>query len=195
MGAEARCPADRQGNSHLMPRLPDSGDGRGSVWVDAVPVGFELVQELAAAGLLVGLADRRRRLTKAGERPEEPAVGLVPPPHVARATPPRLAEPVEAPVVAHPEVRVRLDVVAASRPSWAQASRKRGQCATTVATSSRRAPTGAASAVASATRASLDSESSTVSGGPDGVRLTGAPEVEIGDDGVPDGEVLPTAGL
>ena len=73
---------------------------------------LELVEELGAAGLLVGLADRRRAAAQAVERAEEPAVGLVPPPHVARAPPARLPEPVEAAVVADPEARVGLDRVA-----------------------------------------------------------------------------------
>src|SRR5438034_3426432 len=79
--------------------------------VAAMPVGVELAQELAAAGLFVGLADGRGGLAQSLERPQEAAIRLVPPAHVAAAPPTGLPEPVEAPVVADPVARIRLDVV------------------------------------------------------------------------------------
>src|SRR5260370_42138724 len=80
------------------------------------PLRVELVEELCAPLLLVVLADRAGGGAQPVERPEEPLICRVPPPHVARAPPTGLAEPVEAPVVADPEARVRLDVVAGELP-------------------------------------------------------------------------------
>src|SRR4051812_43830343 len=77
-----------------------------------IPVGVELVQELATALLLVAFADRRGALAQALERAQEPTVRRVLPPHVAVAAPAVLAQGVEPAVVADPEVGVRLDVVA-----------------------------------------------------------------------------------
>jgi len=77
-----------------------------------VPRGIELTEERLAPLLLIDLADRRRGTGETGEGPQEAPVLLVGPPHVARAAPPVLAQPVEPSVVAHAEARVRLDVVA-----------------------------------------------------------------------------------
>src|SRR5205823_8888575 len=76
------------------------------------PFRVELAQELGAPLLLVVLADRAGGGVEPVERPEEALIGRVAPSHVARPSPTRLAEPVEATVVADPEARVRLDVVA-----------------------------------------------------------------------------------
>ena len=70
------------------------------------------MQELAAASLLVDLADLTRALAQAVERAEETAVRLVPPAHVPRTTPARLPEAIEAAVVTDAGVRVTLHRVA-----------------------------------------------------------------------------------
>src|SRR5262245_54599777 len=80
------------------------------------PFRVELTEELGAAQLLVFLADRARRPPEAVERAQEPLVGRVAPADIARAAPPRLAQPVEAAVVADAEVRVGLDIVAGELP-------------------------------------------------------------------------------
>src|SRR5690606_39261511 len=77
-----------------------------------VAIRVELVEEVRAALLLVGLADRGRRGPQALERAEEPPVGLVGPAHVPAPPPARAAQGVEPPVVADARVRVALDVVA-----------------------------------------------------------------------------------
>ena len=62
---------------------------------------------------LVGLADARRRpRRRPASARRNPRLVSWSPPHVARAAPAGLAQPVEAAVVADPEARVRLDVVA-----------------------------------------------------------------------------------
>src|SRR5207247_2522180 len=76
------------------------------------PGRVELVEELGAAGLLVGLADATGLAPEAVEGPEEPEVLGVGGPHVAGAPPAGLAQGVEPPVVADPEGGVALDVVA-----------------------------------------------------------------------------------
>src|SRR5438309_11551712 len=76
------------------------------------PFRVQLAQELGAPLLLVVLADRGGGDAQPVERPEEPLIGRVPPPHVARSPPARLAHAVEAAVVADPAARVRLDVLA-----------------------------------------------------------------------------------
>src|SRR5690242_17251812 len=78
----------------------------------AVPVGFELVEELVAPLRFVGLADRLGRRAQPVERAQEAAVLLVAPADVARTAPAGLAQLVEPAVVADAEARVRLDVVA-----------------------------------------------------------------------------------
>src|SRR5260370_1030775 len=80
------------------------------------PLRVELVEELCAPLLLVVLADRAGGGAQPVERPEEALICRGPPPHVARAPPTGLAEPVQAPVVADPEARVRLDVAAGELP-------------------------------------------------------------------------------
>src|SRR5205823_13663363 len=80
------------------------------------PFRVELAQELGAPLLLVVLADRGGGDAQPVERPEEALIGRVRPPHVARSPPTRLAQAVEAAVVADPEARVRLDVVAGELP-------------------------------------------------------------------------------
>ena len=82
----------------------------------AVPAGVQLVQELVAPLRLVDLADGLRRRPQTFERAQEAAVGLVVPPDVSRSAPARLAQAVEAAVIADAEVRVRLDVVARELP-------------------------------------------------------------------------------
>src|SRR5680860_90341 len=84
----------------------------GTLPVASIPARLELVQELGAALLLVGLVDGGRRTAQAVEGAQEAAVGLVAPAHVAGASPARLAQAVEAAVVADAEARVPLDVVA-----------------------------------------------------------------------------------
>src|SRR5262249_45174044 len=76
------------------------------------PLRVELAEELDAALLLVAFADRAHRHAQPVEGAQEPLVRRMAPPDVARAAPARLAQPVEAPVVADAEVRVGLDVVA-----------------------------------------------------------------------------------
>src|SRR5450759_511335 len=78
---------------------------------DPIPVRLELVEEREAPVGLVGLADRGGDPAEPGEGPEEPPVGRVHPPDVARPAPAGPPEPVEAPVVADPIAGVRLDVV------------------------------------------------------------------------------------
>src|SRR6266480_852265 len=80
------------------------------------PFRVQLAQELGAPLLLVVLADRGGGGAQPVERPEEALIGRVPPPHIARSPPTRLAQAVEAAVVADPEARVRLDVVAGELP-------------------------------------------------------------------------------
>src|SRR2546429_4962795 len=80
------------------------------------PFRVELAQELGAPLLLVVLADRGGGDAQPVQRPEEALIGRVSPPHVARSPPTRLAQAVEAAVVADPEARVRLDVVAGELP-------------------------------------------------------------------------------
>ena len=58
-------------------------------------------------------------------------------------------------------------------PSSAHASRKRGHCAATAATASRRSSKGNATAACSADAAAGSGGGSSVSGGPDRLRLTG----------------------
>src|SRR3954465_10261813 len=69
----------------------------------------ELVEELGAAGLFVDLADGFGAGPEAVQRPGETPVRLGRPSHVAAAPPSGLAQLVETPVVADPEVRVRGD--------------------------------------------------------------------------------------
>src|SRR5262245_63746518 len=82
----------------------------------AAPLGVELAEELRATLLLVVLADRGGAGAQAVQGAQETLVGRVTPPDVARAAPPGLAQPVEPAVVTHPEVGVRLDVVASQLP-------------------------------------------------------------------------------
>src|SRR5690606_27017958 len=79
------------------------------------PVGVELAEEQGAALGFVGLADGLGRRAQAVERAQEPAILLVAPADVAGSPPPARPQAVEAPVVADPEVRVALDVVASER--------------------------------------------------------------------------------
>jgi probable phosphomutase (TIGR03848 family) len=74
--------------------------------------GVELAEEFRAALRLVRLADRVRRRAQSIERTQEAAVRLVTPAHITRPAPTRLAQTIEAPVVADAEVGIRLDVVA-----------------------------------------------------------------------------------
>src|ERR687896_712649 len=83
--------------------------------VTSIPGGFELVEELTTALLLVGLADGGGGATQSVERAQEAAVRLVGPAHIARTAPSRLAQPVEAAVVTDAEARVSLHVVAGKR--------------------------------------------------------------------------------
>src|SRR4029453_16408099 len=76
------------------------------------PFRVELAEELGAALLLVVLTHGGGGGAQPFQRAEEALVGRVPPPHVARSAPTRLAQPVETAVVADAEVRIRLDVVA-----------------------------------------------------------------------------------
>src|SRR5260370_35151805 len=91
------------------------------------PLRVELVEELCAPLLLVVLADRAGGGAQPVERPEEALIGRVPPPHVARAAPTGLAEPVEAPVAADPEAGVRLDLLAGELPEAAPPTRDPGR--------------------------------------------------------------------
>ena len=70
------------------------------------------MEELVAAGFLVAFTDRGGTGAQAVERAEEPPVGGVLEAHVPRAPPPRLPQPVEAPVVPDPEAGVCLHRVA-----------------------------------------------------------------------------------
>src|SRR5205823_8741099 len=88
-------------------RLPPLSGGRRSKF----EVRVELTEEVGAPLLLVGLADGARGPAQPVEGAQEAAVALVPPPHVARSSPARLAQAVEAPVVADAVARVGLDVV------------------------------------------------------------------------------------
>ena len=156
-----------------------------------VPRRLELVEELVAAGLLVGLADGRRTRAQPVERAEEAPVGLVLPPHVARAPPAGLAQPVEAAVVADPEVRVRLDRVAGeldrggpsrrgtgatARPPAATASRRAGSAAARAPRRGARARRRARDRARSRAAPAVDSE---IGWSVTGRRLWGAP-VEFG---------------
>src|SRR5436190_23822770 len=81
--------------------------------VSGRPLRVELAEELGAAVSLVVLADGVGGAPEPVQRAEEAAVGLVAPAHVARPSPARLAEAVEAAVVADAEIGVGLDVVPA----------------------------------------------------------------------------------
>ena len=63
----------------------------GFVTVETIPARLELVQELVTPFFLVDLAKSGGGAPQTVERPEESAVGLVLPPHVARPAPARLA--------------------------------------------------------------------------------------------------------
>src|SRR5882757_442722 len=81
-----------------------------------VPTGVQLVQEFVAPLRLVDFADGLGLRPQALERAQEPTVGFVAPTDVAGAAPTRLAQSVEATVIADTEVRVSLDVVARELP-------------------------------------------------------------------------------
>ena len=70
-----------------------------------------VAEERVAAVVLGVLADATGRGREGGQRPEEPAVGLVLPRHRAVALPPVAAQLVEAAVVADARIGVRRDVV------------------------------------------------------------------------------------
>ena len=76
------------------------------------PVRVELVEELGAAGFLVGFADAAGLAAQAVEGPEEPEVLGMGRADVAGAPPARRPQGVEAAVVPDPEGGVGLDVVA-----------------------------------------------------------------------------------
>jgi probable phosphomutase (TIGR03848 family) len=80
--------------------------------VASIPVGLELIEELGAALRFVDLVDCSRAGAQPVEGAQEATVGLVGPAHVARAAPPRLAQPIEPAVVTDAVTGVRLDVVA-----------------------------------------------------------------------------------
>src|SRR4051794_20105058 len=93
-------------------RIPDASSNAQTLVGLAVPIRVELDDELVASCGLVGLADRFGRRSQSLERAQEATVLLVAEAHVARTTPSRLSQTVEAAVVADAEARVRLDVVA-----------------------------------------------------------------------------------
>ena len=74
--------------------------------------GVELVEELGAASLLVGLTNGAGCPAEAVDRPKEPLVLRVSPAHVPRPAPSGRPESVQATVVADPVVGVGLHVVA-----------------------------------------------------------------------------------
>src|SRR3954452_3098539 len=76
----------------------------------AAPVGVELFEEQGAAVGLVGFADAGRHHAQPIERAQEPAIRLVPPPHVPRPAPTGAAQRVEATVVPDAVIGVGLDV-------------------------------------------------------------------------------------
>lgn len=70
------------------------------------------MKEVVAALRLIGLTDLGRRPSKPIEGTEEPTVGLVPPPDVARPAPAAGSQGVETAVISDAVARVRLDGVA-----------------------------------------------------------------------------------
>ena len=77
----------------------------------AIPGRVDLMQELVATSGFVVLADRCGGPAESLERSQEPTVRRLGPSDTARAAPTVLPEPVEPPVIPHPECRVGLDIV------------------------------------------------------------------------------------
>jgi len=76
-----------------------------------VPFRIELAEKEGTSLLFASLADGAGGPAERVEGTEEPAVLLMPPTHVAAASPPAGAERVEAPVIADPGEGVLLDGV------------------------------------------------------------------------------------
>src|SRR4051812_3100395 len=92
---EVRAPGGTPGTE-----APDASGGEGRIAV---------AQQLDAAFLLLGLADRLGRLRQRGDAPQETAVGLVRPRHGAEALPAVAAQRVQPSVVAGAGVGIGLD--------------------------------------------------------------------------------------
>src|SRR3954462_2240165 len=95
----------------LFATAPNASFGFGGL-LPGRPVGGELAGELGAAFGFVVFADGGGGAAQAVEGAQEAAVGLVAPADITGAPPTRLAQSVEAAVVADAEVGVGLDVVA-----------------------------------------------------------------------------------
>ena len=146
---------------------------RSAVQLRRGPRRVELPEEVGAPLGLVVLADLGGRALQPGQGPEEPAVARVLPPHVAAAPPPVGAQRVEAAVVAHPVGGVAARSRRGRRRRGAPSpSSDRGAAATTSARAARRSSPVRSRAAASASRTPRGSSAITVSGGPDGVRVT-----------------------
>src|SRR5206468_797285 len=102
-------------NARCILRLPtdyESGDSTKrparSARLATIKIRVKLGEELHAPLRLVVLPDGSRSVCQTVKRPQESAIRLVLPSHVAAPAPSRLAQLVEAAVESDPEVRVRL---------------------------------------------------------------------------------------